>query len=93
MMQEKSEWHIRFEGQVQGVGFRSAVKKLAIPLQIAGYVRNCPDGAVEVCAQGTEKTLQSFVDQIQSRAGRAVIERVFVEKADPATCYSSFDIR
>jgi acylphosphatase len=93
MMREMSEWHIRFEGQVQKVGFRSTVKRLAVSLQVVGFVRNCPDGAVEVCAQGIEQILQSFVDQIRSRPGQASIEHVFVEKVNPAVRYLSFDIR
>ncbi len=44
-------------GRVQGVGFRWFTEKEARARDVCGYVRNLPDGRVEVFAQGDESTL------------------------------------
>jgi len=56
--------HAYFVGQVQGVFFRDAAKKLADKLNIAGFVQNLPDGRVELSAQGDENNLKSLLDQL-----------------------------
>jgi len=38
---------------VQGVGFRYFAQRAAEKLQVSGFVRNLPDGRVEVFAMGT----------------------------------------
>lgn len=44
--------HATVTGQVQGVGFRFATRRVAESLGLDGWVRNLPDGSVEVWAQG-----------------------------------------
>ena len=48
-------------GQVQGVNFRSATQSVAKRLALAGWVRNRPDGAVELIAEGPRLALEQFV--------------------------------
>ncbi|HEX2657274.1 MAG TPA: acylphosphatase [Polyangia bacterium] len=51
-------------GRVQGVGFRAATLQTARALELAGWVRNRPDGSVETVADGDElalKRLESFL--------------------------------
>ncbi len=47
-------------GRVQGVGFRWFVMREATRLNLKGYVRNLPDGSVEVCAQGIPGSLEAL---------------------------------
>lgn len=49
--------HLRISGKVQGVGFRAAMYREAVRLDITGWVRNQKDGHVEAVIQGPEKTV------------------------------------
>ena len=52
-------------GKVQGVGFRATAKAIADRLKLTGFVRNLPDGSVEICAQGEQKQLDQFLNLLQ----------------------------
>jgi acylphosphatase len=47
--------HVAVEGRVQGVGFRWFVRQRAKAGDLAGFVRNLPDGSVEVAAEGDDE--------------------------------------
>jgi acylphosphatase len=53
-----------FEGRVQGVGFRYTVKDLARGFDVCGWVKNLPDGTVELQVMGDPDELASFIDEI-----------------------------
>lgn len=59
--------NIRVRGQVQGVGFRPFVYRLAAELGLSGWVRNDADG-VEIEAQGTEAALDALLYRLKSEA-------------------------
>ena len=56
-----------FSGHVQGVGFRFATMQVAKEFEVAGYVRNHPDGRVQLEAEGVEREVAAFVDAVQER--------------------------
>jgi acylphosphatase len=60
------EIHAFFHGNVHGVGFRATAKQFANRLQITGYVRNVPDGTVELCAQGERKNLDHLLELLKN---------------------------
>ena len=49
-------------GSVQGVGFRQAARSRAASLDLGGWVRNRPDGAVEAVFEGPAERVESMVD-------------------------------
>lgn len=51
----------RFSGLVQGVGFRYEARLLAGQLELTGWVRNLPDGAVAVEAEGPRERVAEFL--------------------------------
>lgn len=53
-----------FEGRVQGVGFRYTVKDLSRGFDVCGWVRNLPDGSVELQVMGEADEVQSFIKEI-----------------------------
>jgi acylphosphatase len=58
--------HIVFTGHVQGVGFRFTAHHIANRYHLTGFVRNLPDGMVEMLAQGTPDDIDSCISQIQN---------------------------
>ena len=52
-------------GRVQGVGFRFFTKETADMYGIAGWVRNCFNGSVEIEAQGKAELLKHFFREIK----------------------------
>jgi acylphosphatase len=59
--------HVRYSGQVQGVGFRYTAQRLAEDLPVTGYVRNLPDGDVELVAEGEPEDVEAFLAAVARR--------------------------
>jgi len=53
--------HLHIEGLVQGVCYRAFARDEAESLRLSGWVRNLPDGRVELVAEGPEEALQKLV--------------------------------
>ena len=70
----KQRIHCRVSGSVHGVGFRAATQHQAMKLELTGWVRNRPDGSVEVISEGPEQTLQELITFLH-RGPRAAIVR------------------
>lgn len=58
-----STWHIHIKGQVQGVGFRPAVYRLACEYGLKGWVSNMPDG-LHIEINGGRETAHDFLHQL-----------------------------
>ena len=58
--------HVLFEGRVQGVGFRYTTVSVASRFRVTGYVRNLPDGDVELVAEGVETEILAFLDALRA---------------------------
>lgn len=67
-------WLIR--GTVQGVGFRWFVLRHARRLGLVGYVRNLPDGSVEVAARGAAGALSELARELWRGPAGAAVQQV-----------------
>lgn len=56
-----------FSGRVQGVGFRYHTLQIAKEFDTSGYVRNLPDGRVQLEAEGHQQEVNAFIDEISDR--------------------------
>lgn len=56
-----------FTGRVQGVGFRFTARNIAMRHNVTGYVRNLPDGRVELVMEGPDEEIQSVIDAVTER--------------------------
>jgi acylphosphatase len=71
-----SELHVRVVGVVQGVGFRWFVRERARRLGLAGWVRNLPDGSVEVAASGADEQIAALRAEIQRGPPGAAVDQL-----------------
>jgi acylphosphatase len=71
--------HAVVHGDVQGVGFRYFVQRRAEEMGLAGWVRNRPDGSVEVLAEGSRAALARMLELLAKGPGMADVDRVDVE--------------
>lgn len=63
-------------GRVQGVAFRAATLATAQRLQLTGWVRNRPDGAVETLVCGDAEALRSFREWLHQGPRYAIVTDV-----------------
>ena len=68
--------HIVIHGRVQGVGFRWFVREAARRLDLAGWVRNRPEGSVEVAAEGDDTAVESLRRAIEHGPPGAMVRSV-----------------
>jgi acylphosphatase len=63
-------------GRVQGVGFRWFVREAARQHRLAGWVRNRPDGSVELEASGDDGAFRQFVEEIREGPPGARVDEI-----------------
>ena len=84
--------HYLVSGEVQGVGFRFFTQRVAARHQVVGYVRNLPDGRVEVHAEGTPEGVEGFKHDLAAGPQYARVEQVEEVSVDPTGRYPTYRI-
>jgi len=84
--------HAYYDGSVQGVGFRYTAQRSAGAMGLAGWIKNLPDGRVEVILEGKEADIKKFLQKIESVFSR-YIKDVDTEWSEATGEFSGFDIR
>lgn len=90
--------HCIISGRVQGVGFRYWTQKTAKHAGLTGWVKNLPDGTVELLAQGDETSLASFIDTLWKGPAFSRVAAVTCSDQSPDSAvtnetYNDFSIR
>ena len=80
-------------GRVQGVFFRQTTMHQARQLHLTGWVRNEPDGTVQVVAEGDEPALRQFSAFLRQGPPGARVESVAETWQDAAPEFSQFSVR
>jgi len=89
---ELKEVEIEVFGRVQGVNFRSNLKKQADLMSLKGYVMNRQDGSVIVVLQGSEKKIKNFISWVKKGPGFSRVDNVVCTWKEQKVRYSAFDI-
>jgi acylphosphatase len=56
--------HVFYAGRVQGVGFRFTAQRIAQRFAVTGWVRNLPDGRVEMVVEGSDDEAEDFLNHL-----------------------------
>jgi acylphosphatase len=82
---------VQYSGRVQGVGFRYTAQGLAAGYPVAGWVRNLPNGDVELVAEGPPKEVDAYLKAVALRMAD------YIERSDiaeqPTSNLQGFRIR
>lgn len=84
---------VMLAGDVQGVGFRYFVKRIANSLNVFGWVRNLPDGRVEIVAEGKKEDVDKFIEFCKKGNVHAKIEEITLNQEEFKGEFDSFQIR
>ena len=82
-----------YEGNVQGVGFRWTVRDAAKGFDVTGWVRNLPDGRVELQVTGEEDEVRAFLDRIAQGELHSLIHKQTENKLEKPITARGFEIR
>jgi acylphosphatase len=81
-----------YSGNVQGVGFRYTARRIAAGFKVVGYVRNLPDGRVELVVEGESHEVTRFLDQVRETM-RDYIKQIASDKSPARGEFDRFEIR
>ncbi len=82
-----------YKGRVQGVGFRYTVKRIAGGFEVLGWVKNLPDGRVELQAMSEDaEELEAFLEEIENSSLGGNIKNVETHDIPAMTGVRGFSI-
>lgn len=85
--------HLMIKGFVQGVGYRKWARKEAQKLELTGWVRNLPDGSVEVLLQGDKEKIEQAISLLKKGPFLSEVEEVDVVWEDAKEQFPDFSLR
>ena len=80
------------KGRVQGVGFRFFAERTAEKFSVNGWVRNLPNGDVEILGQGTKEQLEKFIAHIRQGPRSSMVVDIETVWRSPTRIYEYFSI-
>jgi acylphosphatase len=89
----KARAHIKVTGRVQGVYYRSTAREVAIELGLTGWVRNVPDGSVEIVAEGEKEKIEEFIKWCWKGPPLAIVKNLEVKWEEYKNEFKSFEVR
>ena len=87
------QYEIRVTGRVQGVWFRKYTEERARMLGIKGWVKNTPDGNVQVMAQAEKTDMETFIDYLKVGPPMAHVDKIFSSEIHVLSDFNNFSIK
>ncbi len=85
---------LKIYGRVQGVFFRDSSRRKAKELNLSGWVRNEPDGIVQIVTEGEEKDLKELIEWCRAGGTEyARVDKVNIEWLEPSGQFNSFIVK
>jgi len=85
-------FHGIVRGRVQGVGFRVFAREAAYQHKVNGWVRNRPDGTVEIMAEGDEMALTDFLTDLYKGPVLSHVQDIDLDWRDITPAHERFEI-
>ncbi|MCL4848926.1 MAG: acylphosphatase [Acidobacteria bacterium] len=85
--------HYVVRGRVQGVGFRFHTERRALAEGLSGFVRNRPDGTVEVEVEGEAEAVARFEWALGQGPPGARVDRLETTELAPTARAEGFTVR
>ncbi len=81
------------KGEVQGVNYRSRVRKIAEEFGVVGYVENLENREVKIVAEGEEKVLRNFAKAVKLKENLINVQELKVKFMPASGEFKSFKIK
>ncbi len=85
--------HLMIKGRVQGVSYRSFTGNVAVKRNLNGWVRNLPDGRVEVVFEGSRRLIEQGIQECRKGPFGSQVTDMGVSWDEPPEGLSGFEIR
>ena len=83
---------VHYAGRVQGVGFRFTAQRVAAGYDVTGYVRNLPDGRVEMIIEGDPDQVEVALDDLADRMAD-YIRQTQIDQSPATGEFDDFGVR
>ncbi|MBI2121574.1 MAG: acylphosphatase [Candidatus Sungbacteria bacterium] len=84
---------IRVVGIVQGVMYRQNARRKAASLGLLGWIKNEPDGSVQIIAEGSKNEITKFLEWCKRGTPWAEVEEVLCDWGEITGEFKSFEIK
>jgi acylphosphatase len=88
-----TEMYCLINGKVQNVAYRVYAQDAANNLGVMGWIKNLPDGTVEIVAQGMPDQLKEFVEYLHEGSLLSTVESVSIDWRTSKVVYDDFSIK
>jgi acylphosphatase len=85
--------HMFISGRVQGVFYRSSSRRKALELGLTGWVRNLPDGRVEIVVEGEEDQVEKLIDWCRKGPPSADVKGLEIKQEPPTHEFKRFSVK
>jgi acylphosphatase len=89
---EVEQREIYYSGRVQGVGFRYTARSIAGQYEVTGFVRNMPDGRVQLVLEGSREEIQAYIQELQAEMG-SYVQNTQVSARPASGRFRIFEVR